>query len=60
MLPIDSKNNLGGTALHVAAFNGQIEIVELLLENGCNVDGVKHDGSTALMSDTQNGHLDII
>ena len=47
---VNSRDNLGGTPLHSAAWNGNVELATLLLENGAAVDA-KHaeGGSTPLI-----------
>jgi ankyrin repeat protein len=40
----------GGTPLMVAALVGHSDAVELLIENGANVDAVNYDGATALLT----------
>ena len=37
-----------GTPLHQAAFNGHVETVVAMLEEGCPIDVVDSDGSTVL------------
>ena len=34
---INAQNNLGTTAIHFAAFKGDIKIIKLLIENGANI-----------------------
>jgi len=38
----------GGTPLHVAAFEGHLEVMKLLLDRGADVNGVAFNNSTAL------------
>ncbi|HME58834.1 MAG TPA: ankyrin repeat domain-containing protein, partial [Terracidiphilus sp.] len=42
------KTNKGDTALILAAGNGDLEIVKLLLEKGANIEAKDSDGYTAL------------
>ena len=42
-------NPAGWTPLHVAAFNADVETVDLLLRNGANVNAVDDRGTTPLM-----------
>jgi ankyrin repeat protein len=52
----------GRTALHLAAMNGHLEIVKLLLEHGADVNAKTKEGYgyTALHSAASNGHLEIV
>lgn len=46
---VDAPNNIGGrTALHIAAREGNVEKVGLLVDAGANVNGVDSDGYTPL------------
>jgi ankyrin repeat protein len=46
--PVDSKDIIGCTPLHLASFKGMTKIVELLIENGASVDDTDNNGNTAL------------
>ena len=46
---INHQDAEGKTALMVAAVTGDIELLKLLLRNGCEVDLTNHRGGTALM-----------
>jgi len=50
----------GGTPLHVAAQNGQLEIVQKLAENGANVNQASNSGITPLHVAAQNEHLAVV
>lgn len=50
----------GQTALMLAVSHGRLEMVELLLESGADVNMKDDDGSTALMCATEHGHVDIV
>lgn len=50
----------GFTALHFAATNGYLGIVEILLENGAIIDKENIHGYTPLYRAAQNGHLDVV
>ena len=45
----DVKNNFGDTALILAADNGKLEAVKLLIQNKANIDEKNNEGETALM-----------
>ncbi|KAI3447123.1 hypothetical protein Pfo_003788 [Paulownia fortunei] len=51
--------NNGGTALHVAVCEGNIEIVKFLLDQGANIDIGDENGWTARDLAEQQGHEDI-
>ncbi|KAK1399981.1 Potassium channel [Heracleum sosnowskyi] len=52
------KNN-GSTALHVAVCEGNVDIVEFLLDQGCNADKADDHGWTPRNLAEQQGHEDI-
>ena len=41
-------NDIGRTAMHLAANLGNVEVIRLLLEHGANIDTPDEDGATAL------------
>ena len=45
--------------LHIAAQNGYLEIVELLLEHGANPNVQDNDGRTPLHYAVENCHVDV-
>ena len=59
-LDIDSKNIQSGSALHWAAFNGNIEIVSCLLDAGANLNALSNNQSTPLFTASMKGHFDIV
>jgi len=63
-IDIESKNTKGYTALINAARNGHREIVELLLNNGANINAWSNcrssEDGTALISAAKNGHIGIV
>ena len=59
-IDINYKNKYGITPLHLAAEHGHIEIAELLIENGANVDAKNNGNVTALHLAAQNGHTGIV
>ncbi len=58
--PLDAQDEVGWTALHYAANQGNIGGVRALLEAGATVDIREGDGMTPLMRAASNGHNDII
>lgn len=59
-----SRNKLllqhGQTTLMLAASHGKLDVVNLLLECGADVNIQDDDGSTALMCAAEHGYLDIV
>ena len=54
------RNGLGQTALHHASIFGRLDVVELLIESGVDLECQGLDGSTALRCATQVGHLQVV
>ena len=50
------KKNL----LHLASFNGQTEIVKLLIENGIDINQTNEDGRNALHLACANGNIHVV
>ena len=50
----------GNTALHEAAWNGNNDIVKILLNAFCFVDSINHSGFTPLHLASQNGHVKVV
>ena len=55
-----SRAGPGGTPLHVAAMKGYIDIIELLLESGANIDAVNDDQETPLYKSCNFNQLDAV
>jgi ankyrin repeat protein len=51
---------LGRTALHYAAANGYLEVVEVLLDAGAQVNPSDNDGFTPLHRAVQGAHRDVV
>lgn len=49
----------GNTALHEAAWNGNNDIVKILLNSYCFVDSINYSGFTPLHLASQNGHAKV-
>jgi len=45
---INYKNNQGSTALHYASYKGNIELINILIENGADVEVVNNRGLNML------------
>ena len=60
---MNAKDKIGGTPLHLAAYSGLKEIVELLIANGANmnakIDAGKWKGQTSLSLAIQNNQTEI-
>ena len=56
---IGMSNDRGSTALHFAAENGHIQIVELLLDLGADLEAIDVDGDTPLMCAAIGGHSEV-
>lgn len=54
---VDTRLDIGRTALMVAAVNGRTQAMELLLRAGAAIDAVDNNGSTALILAAEYGHL---
>lgn len=50
----------GNTALHEAAWNGNNDIVKMLLNAFCFVDSINNTGFTPLLLASQNGHVKVV
>ena len=63
-ISVGARDNSGCTALHKAAYNGHIQIVEQFIEFAkrglCTLEGVDQEGSNALHKAAANGHTNIM
>lgn len=56
-VPVDTRLDIGRTALLVATVNGRTQAMELLLRAGADIDAQDNNGSTALILAAEYGHL---
>ena len=56
---VNAKNSKGFTALHAAANEGHLAVVQFLVEKGADVNS-DHDGWTPLYMATGHGHLAVV
>ncbi|MEW5800010.1 MAG: ankyrin repeat domain-containing protein [Bacteroidota bacterium] len=49
LVDIDKKNSKGWSGLIMAAFNGHVDIVSVLIDNGANVNDKNYNGTTVFM-----------
>ena len=54
------RSNDGWTPLHLAAGNGHLEVVKLLLEKSADVTVANNGGWTPLNSAASNGHNEMV
>ncbi|CAM8969700.1 unnamed protein product [Rhodiola kirilowii] len=59
-VPLDSKDSQGRTALHMAAANGHLQIVEYLICNGVDVNASNIEDNTPLHWACLNGHMEVV
>ncbi|SCU86312.1 LAME_0D05534g1_1 [Lachancea meyersii CBS 8951] len=59
---VNDQDNAGNSSLHEAALNGHLDIVELLLENGAdiNIQSYEPIKDTPLIDAAANRHLDVV
>lgn len=57
---LDSLNDAGTTPLCAAILENQVEVVNLLLQLGCDVNKIGSDGKTPLQTAAECGHRDDI
>ena len=58
---VNATDKLGYTALHRAAYKGNLEVVKLLTSySQCDVKAKKHSGKTAADIARDKGHSDIV
>ena len=57
---IDTADNAGNTPLQIASLAGQDEVVELLLDAGCDKTCKNIDLDTPLIDAVENSHLEVV
>lgn len=57
---IDVPDNAGNTPLQIAALEGDVEVVQLLLNAGCDTNSKNIDKDTPLIDAVENGHLEVV
>ncbi|KAG6570418.1 Ankyrin repeat domain-containing protein 2A, partial [Cucurbita argyrosperma subsp. sororia] len=57
---LDSKDSEGRTALHMAAANGHLSIVEFLISKGVDVNALNAEKNTPLHWACLNGHIEVV
>ena len=50
----------GNKPLQIAALNGNVEVVDYLIEEGCQIDCANVDKDTPLIDAAENGHVDVV
>jgi ankyrin repeat protein len=57
---LNVADNAGNTPLQIAALEGYTDIVQHLLENGCEVDTTNCDKDTPLIDAVENAHVEVV
>ncbi|XP_037646230.1 ankyrin repeat domain-containing protein 50 [Sebastes umbrosus] len=58
-VPLESRDSEGRTALHVASWQGCVEMVDLLLKHGANPNAQDAEGRPLMHSVAWTGHADV-
>jgi ankyrin repeat protein len=57
---VDQNDSRGQTALSLAAENGHVEVVTMLLKVQANIEVQDKYGQAPLIYATENGHVDVV
>lgn len=57
---IDIPDNAGNTPLQIASLEGLADVVQLLLDAGCDINCKNIDMETPLIDAVENGHLEVV
>jgi len=57
---INGKDKDGWTALHSATFNGHLDVVQLLVEKGADIEAWGEYHTSVLQIACQQGHMDVV
>ncbi|KAL8998529.1 MAG: hypothetical protein Q9169_002472 [Polycauliona sp. 2 TL-2023] len=57
---IDIPDNAGNTPLQIASLEGLADVVQLLVDAGCDINCKNIDMETPLIDAVENGHLDVV
>ena len=57
---LDEEDNAGNTPLQIAALEGNVDIVKVLLQHGCKIDCMNTDKDTPLIDAVENGHFEVV
>ena len=57
---LDARDRLGRSALHLAAFSGQVAAVQMLLNSGAHASVGARDDVTPLHFACQKGHVEVV
>ena len=59
-IDVNTKNTIGDTAMTIAAYQGHIKIIELLIANGADIDLKNNNGDNPLILAAYQGHTVIV
>ncbi|KAL2780808.1 ankyrin-2 isoform 64 [Daubentonia madagascariensis] len=59
-IDINTCNQKGNTALHIASLAGQAEVVKVLVKEGANINAQSQNGFTPLYMAAQENHIDVV